>query len=339
MSGRIADGGEPSGLWKKMALMRKLQERFQALQDEEEIDNQKNGGDDADISVHPTESGRSSPRVEAPKPQEVSKATTRWTKIRRIVMSDKLNRLRGNISKNATPMVSPRAGASEDGEQTPFGQSRANSGKTGNVLEMEDIRLDSFWDDEKLLESYHIDGDVSTEVNRPPEKERVFEGFEEEIVPQALVVSRIPEAVVNEKKTAIEKATIEKHKVALDNVKTLQTDVIWREDLARRRVKEMEKKARQNLFIEKNKIVDTALEKEKEMSVQFRKAREDLESGIRRQVGAVKEHFGSILVHRDVSCLAVLISLLIPRLINSSSSPLECSKEIQCIHEDVSTAY
>lgn len=309
--------GEPTELWKKMALMRKLQERFQALQDDDDMD-QKN--DDPVVTTTYTKSGKEVTEVASPREKvPVTKATARWSKIRRIVLSDKLNRLKGVHSSNATPSQSPRLQPSdhveeEDGEEGSHGGDEGSEGshrgsgsasanqsakKTEDTLELEDINLDAFWDKTEIIRPFELTEDIAKQIKRPEEKPHVFEEFDTIVTPQALPVSRIPEEIVHEKKAIMEKATIEKHKEAVDSMKKLQTDVIWREDLARKRVKEMEKKARTNLLVEKAKVVKLTMEKERDLSLKFRKAREDLEEGIKRQEGAVKENFGAITIHRD----------------------------------------
>ena len=306
--------GEPTELWKKMALMRKLQERFQALQDDDDMD-QKN--DDPVATTTYTKSGKEVIEVASPREKvPVTKATSRWSKIRRIVLSDKLNRLKGVHSANATPSQSPRLQPSdhveeEDEEERSHGGYEGSEGDGGSgsayqsskkpedTLELEDINLDAFWDKTEIIRPFELTEDISKQIKRPDEKPHVYEEFDTMVTPQALPVSRIPEEIVHEKKAIMEKATIEKHKEAVDNMKKLQTDVIWREDLARKRVKEMEKKARTNLLVEKAKVVKLTMEKERDLSLKFRKAREDLEEGIKRQEGAVKENFGTITIHRD----------------------------------------
>ena len=47
-------------------------------------------------------------------------------------------------------------------------------------------------------------------------------------------------------------------------------------------------------------FVSIALEREKDLSKDFRKVREDLEAGIRRQYGALKEMFGQMIAKESV---------------------------------------
>ena len=124
--------------------------------------------------------------------------------------------------------------------------------------------------------------------------------FEEDAAPLKLEISRVPEEAVQEKKDTIEKALLAQQKVNVETIKKLHTDVIWREDLARKRVNELEQSTKQRINIERTKMVKAALEREKNLGQQFRKAREELEEGIRRQEAAVKEHFGRVLVHNEV---------------------------------------
>jgi hypothetical protein len=45
------------------------------------------------------------------------------------------------------------------------------------------------------------------------------------------------------------------------------------------------------------------LKKQKTLAQDFRKMREDLEQGIKRQQGAIKENFGRLLIHEEVRVL------------------------------------
>jgi hypothetical protein len=245
--------------------------------------------------------------------ESTTKASSRWSKIRKIVLNDKLGKLKGEKSKSGTPAMTPRIAeetrVNDDSEESSEKEQKINdeNNRKEDVLHMEDIDLDAYWDDPELLKSYSMTGNVKENYISPPNKIDEIDVFDTTTAPEILEITRIPDDVIDTRKTAIERAHWKEHQATIENVKKTQIDVIFRENLARKRIKEMETKTKEQLLIEKTKIAQLALEKEKKIGQKFRKAREDLESGISRQLGAVREHFGKLTIHRDVSYIVYII--------------------------------
>lgn len=311
-------------LEKKMTDMR---ERFRMLQQMEEVD-AKDDTNPTDSPNH-ANSGSAAP---SPVPSQ-NLAALRWLKLRKVVRtSSNLNALSSDSPR------SPRVDSDDEGEsRAPKGDSRddidddstsraasvtrsrptsgkgsrppsgkhGTKNKTTKKLEAEDQQLTELWRRDSFFEPYQFDKvGPPPDLTLPPIPVSDIEiKFDEEAEPLKLEISRIPENAVQDKKDTIEKGLFAQHQANIDTIKKLQTDVIWREDLARKRVIELEAQTKQRIQIEKTKMVKSALDRERNMGQQFRKAREELEEGIRRQEAAVKEHFGRMLVHNEVSVL------------------------------------
>jgi len=84
-------------------------------------------------------------------------------------------------------------------------------------------------------------------------------------------------------------------------IKTKQIDIESREILARNKIYNDDILEREKIRIEKEKLNSESLKKEKMLSYNFRRIREKIEDGIRKQLGEVREQFGRLLVHQEVS--------------------------------------
>jgi hypothetical protein len=129
----------------------------------------------------------------------------------------------------------------------------------------------------------------------PPEPPKYEEEFEGESIPKKLMVSRIPEAVVREQHEKLEQARLEERRRVADELREKQSDIIWREHQARQRVTKLSEEAKERNETQKAKIWDEIDEKEKKIGRDFRRARENLEIAVRRQLAAVRERFGDVI--------------------------------------------
>ena len=141
------------------------------------------------------------------------------------------------------------------------------------------------------------------ELALPPEEElRAVEGdFEAKAEVLGVTVNRVPEEVVAERRRQIEQEIRAQQQLVKDRILQKEADVAYREEDARERLKEREAEARHRLAVEKQKVAAMALEKERALGKDFRRVREKLEAGVKRQQGAIDEKFGHMLVHEEVS--------------------------------------
>lgn len=286
--GKLIDQQE---LEKKMNQMR---EKFKLLQLEEDENKEDEIASPAPIVSN---EGLSSKKVESsPASTQPNLAIKRWDRLRRIVKSDNSTANKVLSGKLPIKFVIPSA------SQTPAGSPRPDEGKEADsmaALELEDIQLNDMWNSENFFKPYDLDSETVPAVEVPVFSDDMDRVFEEELNKIKIEISKIPEQAIEERKEAIETVNYNQHKSVLDNIRKLQTDIIWRENLARQRVKAMEEEAKYRLLIEREKMVQMALEKEATLGIKFRQAREELEEGIKRQQAAVREHFGKVLINND----------------------------------------
>jgi hypothetical protein len=239
-------------------------------------------------------SPRSSPRSSSPR---VVSAGERWGKLRKVVLSEG-----GTSILNL--FDSKRSLATISGEESPRPQEspRVSNFRTVNAqLESEDMKLNEIWSAPDFIRPFQPVLDLKPDISLPLDDADVESQFSIGVDDIKIQINKIPEEVVTEKKQAVEKAMLDQHRKTLDDVKKLKIDTVWRENLARKRIEEMEKEARDRLNSERKKMMELAMRKETAIGREFRKAREELEAGIQRQQAAVKENFGKILIYNDVS--------------------------------------
>ncbi|RYG99467.1 hypothetical protein EON65_50255 [archaeon] len=287
-------------LERKISIMR---ERFMKLQSLQQPDD----AGDADIDIPPD--------ITSSTPKE-SVATQRWNKIRMVVRSNKgkrhlqVNMTPGSpslssssffVNEDSSPRGSPRsnAGNSPRSPRTPRVSLSAKSVALGKALEMEDINLLPLWNDDSQIREFNFQNLKAPSLVITDDAQTDEEDFVKGTIANKMDLYRIPEEVVEERKNAIEEIALLEKKNAVESIKKAHIDVIHREHLGRNRVQKLEQKVRDKQRKEREKLIQLAREKESQIALQFRKAREDLEAGIRRQHGSVKEDFGSLLIHEE----------------------------------------
>ena len=107
-------------------------------------------------------------------------------------------------------------------------------------------------------------------------------------------ISKVPDQVLQHEKSRLEARLFEQRELALDAIRTRESDLVWREVLARQRVESLEEAARVKVATEREKAEATFLEREKLLGRDFRRAREELELEIKRRNCALVEEFGHL---------------------------------------------
>lgn len=268
----------------KMTIMR---ERFKMLQLVEEPDDAvtRNNDDDSKSVISRDDT-------------QLAAATHRWSKLRQVIRSDsQLGKYDSTKSASFSPrglVKTPRLTILPSPEGSATGAAAAEED-----LELEDIRLMEFWESPEappvLPDETGIEDIAAPVTHASAESE-----FEQSFQPKAVTVSRIPEEVVAEQKEKIQLSLYEEQSKILDNIKRKEVNVIWREHLARERLAELEAESRRRIEAEREKLADLARQREALMGRDFRKVREELETGLQRQQGAVKENFGQMIAHEEV---------------------------------------
>ena len=120
--------------------------------------------------------------------------------------------------------------------------------------------------------------------------------FDEESKEKTLVVSSVPVQLVNKQKQLMELAILDDQRKSTAELRAKESDVIWREHLARQRVIRMEDEAKLRLAVEKQKILVETDEKKKKIGRDFKRATERLNSEIQQQLVYIRERFGEVLI-------------------------------------------
>ncbi len=297
-----------------------MRERFTLLQMMEEGDNE------AGSPFVALNTNLSSPfAVTAPK-----SATARWTKIRKVVnwpkelpkgaLTGSQARINSSLSTLSAPSESPQISPRDQATRMKRKIIKRPSENTADFkidepgapsIELEDISLGQVWTDQDIPEP--IDPSDNLPILSLLSEREEFNGvmtadvFNEDSQQLSVTVSRIPEAVVAAKQAEIERLAQEERLKMLQKLRDREKDIDYRETAAKDSVQSKEQEARKRLDAEKSKVAALALKKEKTLAQDFRKMREELEGGIKRQQGAVKEHFGKLLVHQEVLTNSILL--------------------------------
>jgi hypothetical protein len=302
-----------------------MRERFLALQLVEE--------DKADSSKPDVTDSTDSP-IMLPNTAETNTASARWSKIRKVVnwpatgaeagapgrKAVNLLKAMSTISSNADTPTSPRSPSPRDESgktsprqkrkilKRPSEQSVKKSLEDAQAasMELEDITLVQLWANNELPEVPDRSANAPT-LALVSDREALrsdmnAELFTEDAKPLKVTVSRIPEAVVSERKAEMERLAQEERLIMLDKLRKREEDIDFRENTAREKLRVKEQEARKRLDAEKQKAASLALRKQKNLAQDFRKMREQLEEGVKKQQGAIKENFGKLLVHEEVRC-------------------------------------
>jgi hypothetical protein len=207
----------------------------------------------------------------------------------------------GRLKKKATEL------RPADQSEKSFGakSSKDNmSTKTDRAIEVEDVELLDLWKSTETPDVPDFFEDVPT-LNIVTEKELlkseiVSDIFATDSVDLKVAVSRIPEEVVAKKKAEMEAQAAEDRHIVLEKIRKKELDMQSREETAKDNLMEREALARARLDAEKQKIASMAMQRQRNLAQDFRKVREELEAGIKRQEGTMKEHFGKLLIHEEV---------------------------------------
>lgn len=199
--------------------------------------------------------------------------------------------------------------------------------------EMEGAELEQYWQSSALdlpppmpkftpvlddIEFNELDEDASyhSVLELPPELEafelppppRYEEEFQEASGNVALTVSRVPESVLSKHQEELDNKLMEERRSTADKIRAKEVDILWRENLARERVIKLEKEAQERIAVEKMKYGQYLQHKEAELSNSFRRAREQLEQGVKAQKAAIYQKYGEYEVDQEALSRRAVVS-------------------------------
>lgn len=258
------------------ARMRIMRERFRTLQ----ISEEKEDFGTVDESV----------KVSTP----TNNAAVRWEMIKKVVRFDKSF---GTIGGTTSGLTSVRSHKAEK-TLTKFDDDKA--------VALEDVELTDFFKNLSVAKPNAVDSidDFAPTAIMPAEPTVMdISSFEDGSKTLSLTVSKVPDDVVEDYNEKVKAALAAERQKIVDELKNHEADIIWREHAAQERIRLMESAARHRTVVEKQKIAKEKLRKEKEIGQQFRRVREKLDAGIKKQHAAVKETYGHLQFHQEVTDL------------------------------------
>jgi hypothetical protein len=120
------------------------------------------------------------------------------------------------------------------------------------------------------------------------------QNFEQAADPVKMVISKIPEELVKAQHAEMESAAAKRRLDILNATKKRERGLLQREHLARARVEQMEADAQERLRreAERNRLLER--EREVDMGIKFRQAREEIEAHLERKDAQLREVFGEV---------------------------------------------
>jgi hypothetical protein len=143
-----------------------------------------------------------------------------------------------------------------------------------------------FWQNEELPQ-LRIQEFQTDFVN--PSELQVRDAFNGAAEPVSLVVSRIPEEVIHQQRLQAEELISHEKEKHQNIIKNKEYELIL-----------LENNAKERLYNEKEKLIDSIIRRERSIGREFRRAREILEASIRRQSAVVREKYGEQITHHEV---------------------------------------
>ena len=160
-------------------------------------------------------------------------------------------------------------------------------------LEQQDAELMEYWKQSSPAPSFSVTIPSNKPINKMVEFETLI-GIETDDI--ALTINKIPEDMLLEQRVAQEQAVLQERINFLNEIKSKEFELLYKENQTMNRVMTMEHKARQRMRAEKEKVHEYTIDNEKKISRQFKRARESLENSIKRQYSKIREYFGELLI-------------------------------------------
>lgn len=213
------------------------------------------------------------------------------------------------------------SGKKSSAPERPESAGTERTADSSTNMETENLRLNEYWEHETFIVPKRpvpadiaaiLDGSSNESKAAPgsndladdlrPASPTFFsmaESFPEESKSLSVTVNTIPDAVVKERKEAVELSLLSEKERTLEIIKRREVDVVWREHIARERIRKLEEDSAARILAEKEKALKITWQKEQVLGQQFRRVREELEAGVRNQEAAIVESYGEMRAHDD----------------------------------------
>ena len=123
--------------------------------------------------------------------------------------------------------------------------------------------------------------------------------FTDEAKSLGLQVSKVPQEAIDQQRKQLEETLFKEQVLQMTAAKKREADVVFREHLARERIKKLEAESTERLRIEKEKLSEAMSIREVRLGESFRVAKENLESDIKAQGALIKEKYGDLNLEHE----------------------------------------
>jgi hypothetical protein len=118
--------------------------------------------------------------------------------------------------------------------------------------------------------------------------------FDEVATKSSLTISKVPKEVLLKKKRELDLTMIEEaRRLAEENIKR-EADLLWRENAARDRVLKLQSDTLKDIGAERARALDELEQRETDVGMGFRRARELLEDELESKKAVIRERFGRL---------------------------------------------
>jgi len=260
--------------------------------------------------------------------QQSSRGSLRWSRIRQAVVS------------TANAVAKSRR---DDDDDDDYRQAeRVDGGDSGEskfaTIEEEDASLIKYW---RSLEVHSVvPPPASSSSSSFSSSSRALGSLPATSVPDfehefcvsaeqvSVSVSKVPTFVLQQEQSRVESRLFEQRERALSAIQSRESDLVWREHLARQRVESVEEAARRNIAVEREKAEAEFVRREKGLGRDYRRTREQLEAEVKRRNCALMEEFGHVSIGTEnISRLMQLRSSSLPQPVEFRVHLLRAVKE------------
>jgi len=239
-------------------------------------------------------------------------AKERWAALQQVIVPSKQSRGRYPIldsQKEERDDISETSSANERHITQQFQEQNFRAD-----LDEEDNELTKYWDEYKVPEfdstAALSETDIQLQLDefKSPEVPHVLETFQQDSEPLSLEVTKISEYVVEQQRELMQRALLDARMKTATAAKEREMDALWREHAARLRVEKLELQTKRKIENERAKVFELAIQKDRETSINFKRAREDLEEHLKQQNATAKEVFGELVSTKEVITYFLILS-------------------------------
>lgn len=153
--------------------------------------------------------------------------------------------------------------------------------------------------EETTVPTARIDDDRNVYVTSEDKKENFVNDyvgrFDNSSCLKSLTVSKLPHQIIDAQRLAMEAKLFSEQMRVLRDAERRESDIVYREHMARERIKILEQQSYERLLAEKKKALSELLDREEMFSINFRKAKKLMQTEMESQERRILEKHGQLL--------------------------------------------